>query len=102
VKELQRQAPEAIIIALAGNKSDLSESRAIDTAEAEAYAKEANLLFFETSAKSGVNVWQLFEGIAKKLPLDKGTARGVGRTGSGAGGVDLRKSQTAPGQGCAC
>ena len=93
-----------MIIALAGNKSDLSDDqRAINTAEAETYAQEAGLLFFETSAKSGENVWALFEAIAKKLPLDKGTARGAGRIGAGSGGVDLRgSSKTAPGQGCAC
>lgn len=102
VKELQRQAPEAIIIALAGNKSDLSAQRAIDTAEAEAYAKEAGLLFFETSAKSGENVKELFSAIAKKLPLDKGNARG-GRIGAGGGGgVDLRGNAKTQTQGCAC
>ena len=102
VKELQRQAPEAIIIALAGNKSDLSAQRAIDTVEAEAYAKEAGLLFFETSAKSGENVKELFFAIAKKLPLDKVNARGAGRVGATAGGVDLRGSGKANAQGCAC
>lgn len=75
VKELQRQANENIIIALAGNKLDLvteqPDKRAIPTAEAEAYAKEAGLLFFETSAKTAENVRELFTAIAKKLPLDQ-------------------------------
>src|ERR1700742_3526679 len=60
VKELQRQANESIIIALAGNKLDLvteqPDKRAVTTADAEAYAKEAGLLFFETSAKTSENV----------------------------------------------
>ena len=102
VKELQRQAPEAIIIALAGNKSDLSAQRAIETAEAEAYAKEAGLLFFETSAKTGENVKELFSAIANKLPLDKGNARGPGRLGAPGGAVDLRGSTKTNVQGCAC
>jgi Ras-related protein Rab-5C len=75
VKELQRQANENIIIALAGNKLDLvteqPDKRAISTADAEAYAKEADLLFFETSAKTAENVRELFTAIAKKLPLDQ-------------------------------
>ncbi|KAK4184475.1 MICOS complex subunit MIC60 [Podospora australis] len=75
VKELQRQANENIIIALAGNKLDLvteqPDKRAIPTADAEAYAKEAGLLFFETSAKTAENVQELFTAIAKKLPLDQ-------------------------------
>lgn len=102
MKELQRQAPEAIIIALAGNKLDLADQRAIETSEAEAYAKEAGLLFFETSAKSGDNVKELFSAIAKKLPLDKGNARGGGRIGAGSGGVDLRGSTKTPAQACSC
>jgi Ras-related protein Rab-5C len=79
VKELQRQANENIIIALAGNKLDLvseqPDKRAIPTAEAEAYAKEAGLLFFETSAKTAENVRELFTAIAKKLPLDQAGPR---------------------------
>ena len=75
VKELQRQANENIIIALAGNKLDLvneqPDKRAIPTADAEAYAREAGLLFFETSAKTAENVRELFTAIAKKLPLDQ-------------------------------
>ncbi|TAQ87638.1 hypothetical protein B7494_g4014 [Chlorociboria aeruginascens] len=86
VKELQRQANENIIIALAGNKLDLVDgegqegNRAIAYADAEAYANEADLLFFETSAKTPTNVSELFTAIAKKLPLDQAGQRG-GRSG---------------------
>jgi len=67
VKELQRQANPNIVIALAGNKIDLVQpaeeseedpaengregGRQVPTEEAKAYALEAGLLFFETSAK---------------------------------------------------
>ncbi|MCJ1463748.1 GTP-binding protein of the rab/ypt [Pseudocyphellaria aurata] len=81
VKELQRQANENIIIALAGNKSDLvaefPDKRAIATADAEAYAREAGLLFFETSAKTAENVRDLFTAIARKLPLEQAGARNL-------------------------
>jgi Ras-related protein Rab-5C len=79
VKELQRQANENIIIALAGNKLDLvaeqPDKRAIATADAEAYASSSGLLFFETSAKTAENVRELFTAIAKKLPLDQAGPR---------------------------
>lgn len=92
VKELQRQANENIVIALAGNKLDLvtdnPDKRAIATADAEAYAREAGLLFFETSAKTSANVRELFTAIAKKLPLDQAGPRNLRTTPRP--GVDLR------------
>jgi len=104
VKELQRQANENIVIALAGNKLDLANSggkRAIETAEAEAYAREAGLLFFETSAKTAENVKELFTAIAKKLPLDQQGPR-ANRPGAGGRGVDLKGGVSAQQQGCNC
>lgn len=70
VKELKRQASENIVIALAGNKCDLSSQRAVETEYAQAYAQEAGLLFFETSAKNAINVMELFASIANTLPLN--------------------------------
>lgn len=92
VKELQRQANENIIIALAGNKADLAaehpDKRAITTSDAEAYAREAGLLFFETSAKTAENVRDLFTAIARKLPLEQIGARNL--RSNPRQGVDLR------------
>lgn len=102
VKELQRQANENIVIALAGNKLDLvtenPDKRAIPAADAEQYAREAGLLFFETSAKTAENVRELFTAIAKKLPLDQAGPRSI-RSGPRPG-VDLRPEATS-GQGAA-
>lgn len=106
VKELQRQANENIIIALAGNKLDLvaehPDKRAIPAADAEQYSKEAGLLFFETSAKTAENVKELFTAIAKKLPLDQAGPRNI-RSGPRPG-VDLRPeaSNTQGAGGCNC
>ena len=111
VKELQRQANENIIIALAGNKLDLvseqPDKRAVPTADAEAYAREANLLFFETSARSAENVKELFTAIAKKLPIEQASQRGMRGPAGRPGGVDLGSRQesgnTAGGAGgCNC
>lgn len=92
VKELQRQANENIVIALAGNKLDLvtenPDKRAISTADAQAYAQESGLLFFETSAKTSTNVRELFTAIAKKLPLDQAGPRNL--RSNPRPGVDLR------------
>lgn len=95
VKELQRQANENIIIALAGNKLDLvtdhPDKRAIPAADAAAYAREAGLLFFETSAKTAENVRDLFTAIARKLPLEQAGPRSL--RSNPRQGVDLRPNQ---------
>ncbi|XP_034094845.1 ras-related protein Rab-5B-like [Gymnodraco acuticeps] len=68
VKELQRQASPNIVIALAGNKADLAERRLVEYEDAQTYAEDTGLLFMETSAKTAMNVNELFLAIAKKMP----------------------------------
>lgn len=93
VKELQRQARADIVIALAGNKSDLANRRMVEYEEASNYAEENSLLFMETSAKNANNVNEIFLEIARKLPRDNGAApEGPGGTiragDNGSGGAE--------------
>jgi len=74
VGELHRHARSDIVIALAGNKSDLGSRRTVEYEDANAYAEEKNLLFLETSAKNANNVNEIFLAIARKLPRDQDTA----------------------------
>ena len=63
-------------------------TRKVSTREAKAFAEEEGLLFFETSAKTGRNVTEVFTAIANAIPetaLNKG--RGVGAAAAGAGGA---------------
>lgn len=68
VRELQRQANANIVIALVGNKLDLASKRSVENSEAKEYADENNLLFMETSAKTAINVVEVFTAIATRLP----------------------------------
>lgn len=78
VRELQRQARPDIVIALAGNKSDLGARRTVEYEEANAYAEENGLLFLETSAKNANNVNEIFLAIARRLPRDQENNRPQG------------------------
>jgi Ras-related protein Rab-5C len=127
VAELQRQASPGIVIALVGNKLDLTtasaggdseepgedgaaggDARKISTEEAKAYADEESLLFFETSAKTGHNVTEVFTAIANTIPeTSLKSARGTTTSHVANRGDDQRVSLAgsrdgASKDGCAC
>lgn len=66
VKELRNQAPEDVIIAVAGNKADLADLRTVDTREGRHFAQEVSGLFYETSAKAEIGITELFMEIGSK------------------------------------
>lgn len=68
MKELQRRGDPNVVIALAGNKADLEARRKVEFEEAHQYAEDNDILHMETSAKTAVNVKDLFVAIAKRLP----------------------------------
>lgn len=56
-----------IVILLVGNKRDLEEAREITTLEASTFAQENDLIFLETSAKTGDNVEEAFLKCSKTI-----------------------------------
>ena len=133
VAELQRQASPGIVIALVGNKLDLTsdgagsgegegegagdeasgpdgsgDARKIPTDEAKGYAEEEGLLFYETSAKTGYNVTEVFTAIANAIPeTSLRTARGPGASHATPRTEEQRVNLNGPRdpnakEGCAC
>ena len=69
VEDVRAERGDEVIVALVGNKTDLSDKREVSTEEGEQRAKEfENVMFVETSAKAGHNVKHLFKKIALALP----------------------------------
>ena len=60
VRELKLYGQPNVVVALAANKCDLEQYRAVSTHEGQAYARENELTYFETSAKSAHNVRRMF------------------------------------------
>ena len=59
---------ENMILCLVGNKCDVSnDERKISTAQGKKFAQENNMIFYETSAKTGEGVTDLFVTIANKV-----------------------------------
>lgn len=127
VAELQRQASPGIVIALVGNKLDLTndgaggggdgdaagsddagDARKVSTEEAKTYAEEESLLFFETSAKTGYNVTEVFTAIANAIPetslksaRSAGASHAAGRTEEQRVNLNGPRDPNAK-EGCAC
>lgn len=55
-QDLKEIARTDVVTVLIGNKSDLADKRAVTKEEAEKYASEHNMQYFETSAMDGSNV----------------------------------------------
>lgn len=66
-RDLQRSSEPGLVIALAGNKADLEHVRKVDAGEAESWARETGLIYYETSARSGAQVSDLFMEVRSRI-----------------------------------
>lgn len=67
VKELNQQGEPDICIAIVGNKCDRESDRQITKQEATEYARRIGALHFNTSAKTGKNVEEVFQELSKQM-----------------------------------
>ena len=68
ITEAKQIRGDGLMLVLVGNKIDAADLRKVSTEEGQALAKELDIMFIETSAKSGINVKQLFKDLASSLP----------------------------------
>ena len=71
IEEFKNLAPKTVLMILIGNKSDLNDNRKVTKEEGMKFAKKNGMVFFETSAKKGENIEEVFkksvETIAKQI-----------------------------------
>ena len=68
IKELRQMGPQDIVIAIAGNKKDLTDQREVSTETGQSFADEIDAIFAECSALTAENIDEIFGQIGKRLP----------------------------------
>ncbi|XP_071516451.1 uncharacterized protein [Panulirus ornatus] len=69
--EVHEYAQDDVVIMLIGNKCDVNGERVVRREDGERLAREYNVVFMETSAKTGLNVDLAFMAIARELKARK-------------------------------
>ena len=67
IEEIQEQSPKTVLIILIGNKIDLEEKRVISYDEGNEFAIKNGIFFYETSAKTGVGIEDVFLNSVKEI-----------------------------------
>ncbi len=95
IKSLDDNCKVGISKILVGNKLDLEDTRQVTQAEGKALAAKHGMLFYETSAKTGINVENVFMDVARDIVMKNPglvTAESAGKTlGAGTQGKDKTK-----------
>ncbi|KAL6121505.1 hypothetical protein NUSPORA_01556 [Nucleospora cyclopteri] len=71
VEDLKIEKPDNFLKVLVGNKIDLDQEMVVSEELVREYAQKENLLYYLTSAKTGINIKEVFTKIAELLPKDQ-------------------------------
>jgi Ras-related protein Rab-21 len=78
------QVGNDIVIAIAGNKSDLEKNRQVEISAAEEYARSVGAVHFSTSAKTNKGTDDVFLDLSKRIIDQKGAKKAsAGAAGAG-------------------
>uniref|UniRef100_A0A8C2MPU5 RAB22A, member RAS oncogene family n=1 Tax=Cricetulus griseus TaxID=10029 RepID=A0A8C2MPU5_CRIGR len=94
VRELRQHGPPSIVVAIAGNKCDLTDVREVMERDAKDYADSIHAIFVETSAKNAININELFIEISRRIPSTDANPP------SGGKGFKLRRQPSEPKRSC--
>ena len=67
IEDCKNYMPKNVVMVLVGNKSDLEDNREVTKDEGQEIADSFGLLFYETSAKSGLNVNEVFNSSLQEI-----------------------------------
>ena len=87
VNEVRTNGPKGVVLAICGNKSDLSDHRQVKREDAEDFAEKVGAFYVETSARDDVHVHDLFLEVGKRVLA--GSEREPVRRGVAGTGVNL-------------
>ena len=85
IEDARSLRDDEVLLVLAGNKCDVSpDLHQVSAKEAQTFAASKGLMYFELSAKEGINITQMFNEVAKKLtgletdPIKRSEIRNTG------------------------
>ncbi len=67
IEDCKIQSSKSILLILIGNKADLNDDRQVTYEEGEQFAKRNNMIFLESSAKTGYNIKEIFHKSVKQI-----------------------------------
>ena len=77
VSQIHEEISDKVVIYLVGNKIDMDDERKVQTEEGQKLAEELGVPFVETSAKSGVNIDNIFSDITERIDKEFGNIQKV-------------------------
>ena len=73
IDDCTKQTPKSVLLLLIGNKNDLKDMREVSYEEGERFAKSHNMIFLETSAKTGDNINEIFVKSVQQIDININT-----------------------------